>query len=415
MGFFDLLKRFSSKKQEEVKQIKLDQLEAWIDSWSKKKLETTNTELSNIRQRLTEEKKRLTENIEKLKEAELRNPKIPERAKQIMEGNRTAYLQKVTMFLGQFNLPEQFDSILEYCNTFDKNLEQLGKNTIKNYQILLEFFRDEVSPVSANIKHAHDLIEKVKKLVEDAGIHKANEVKNKVKEVQQKIKRKQELENTLKQAKEELQKESKGIEEKENKIKELEEGSAYKNFINLLNEKKVVEQDIQTMEKQSSFSVIEAALKKYERLTLDDKLVRRYLDNPLKALVDDKELKIVEVLDKMKESMIKGELELKEKKQNKILRELEKLSKNYFEGFLSRYNELHKKLQTIKSDIKKVQVVKEIDQLKQKLGQNRIKVQESKDKIKEMTEELEAISIEHAKKNLQKELRDNISEAVIIA
>jgi len=36
MGILDLFRRFSSKKEEEVKEIKLEQLGMWIDEWSKK-------------------------------------------------------------------------------------------------------------------------------------------------------------------------------------------------------------------------------------------------------------------------------------------------------------------------------------------------------------------------------------------
>jgi len=56
-------------------------------------------------------------------------------------------------------------------------------------------------------------------------------------------------------------------------------------------------------------------------MTLDDKIVRKYLDNWLKALLEDDNLKIVDVLNKMKSPMIKGELELKDKKRDKILQE----------------------------------------------------------------------------------------------
>jgi len=98
MGILDLFRRFSSKKEEEVKEIKLEQLGMWIDEWSKKSLEKTNTELLHLRQSLADEKKKMAEHIQKLKQAELRNPNIPERAKQIMEGSRLAYIQKVTVF-----------------------------------------------------------------------------------------------------------------------------------------------------------------------------------------------------------------------------------------------------------------------------------------------------------------------------
>jgi len=70
MRLLDLFRRFSSKKQEEVKEIELEQLGSWIDAWSKKALEKTNTELIYLRQRLAEEKRKLTEDIQTLKQAQ---------------------------------------------------------------------------------------------------------------------------------------------------------------------------------------------------------------------------------------------------------------------------------------------------------------------------------------------------------
>ena len=414
MGILDLFRRFFSKKEEEVKEIELEQLGSWIDARSKKALEKTNTELIYLRQRLAEEKRKLTDDIQTLKQAQLKNPKIPERVKHILEGSRTAYIQKVTMFFEELTLPEEFDQLLEFCDAFDKNLEQLGKKTVKNHQVLREFFADKAGDVSADIKHIHDVMEKVKKLIQDTGIQKVEDVKNQVTHVQRKIEQKQEMKEQLKRAEQELQKESKDREDKEKKIKKFEEGNAYKNFVNLLNEKQAIQKEIQGVEKHDSFSIIEAALKKYERLTLDDTLVRKYLDNPVKALLQDKELKIVALLAKMKESILSGGLELKAKKKEKILRELDKLNRGHFEAYVTRHNELHEKLKAIETEIRTVGIVKEIEELKQGLVQNKGKAEKVQTEINELMKEVERIDIGYLKENLEKEIRAHIDETVRI-
>jgi len=412
MGILDLFRRFSTKKEEEVKEIELEQLGSWIDSRSKKALEKTNRELIHLRQKLAEERSELTENIQILKQAELKNPKIPERVKHILEGSRTTYIQKVTLFFEELTLPEEFDQLLEFCDAFDKNLEQLGKKTVKNYQILQEFFADKASAVSANIKHVHDIMQKVKKLIQDAGIQEGKEVKNEVIHVLQKIEKKQEMKEQLKRAEQELQKESKDIEDKEKKIKKLEEGNAYKNSVNLLNEKQAIQKEIQ--EKHDSFSIIEAALKKYERLTLDNTLVQKYLDNPVKALLQDKELKIVALLAKMKESILSGALELKAKKKEKILRELDKLNRGYFEAYVTRHNELHEKLKAIETEIRTMGIYEEIGELKQGLAQNKDKAEKVQTEINDLMKGVERIDIGYLKENLENEIRAHIDEIVRI-
>jgi len=106
MGIFDFLK---FKEKEEIEEIKLEELEPWIDSWSKKAFEDANLKLVSIRQRITEEKNKLLESIQNLEKAELKNPNIPERAKQIMEGNRKTYILKLNSLLEEINLPEKLD------------------------------------------------------------------------------------------------------------------------------------------------------------------------------------------------------------------------------------------------------------------------------------------------------------------
>jgi len=259
-------------------------------------------------------------------------------------------------------------------------------------------------------------VKKAEKIAEDSRIGKANELQGKVEEMQQKIKLKEQLKEKIKLGKDELQLESKNIRAQENKIKDLKNGKEHKEFINLSNKIDPLEQEIEEAKRQplNSFSSINAALKKYERLTLEEKLVRKYLDSPLKALLEDKELKIVELIPKMKDAITKGSLELNKKKKDKILSELEKLSRTYFEVFLSKYNELNEKLNKLKSEIEKTKIVKEIEELEEKLNLYRIKVEEEELKVKELTNELEGINIDNLRKNLENNIMENIYKEVKI-
>ncbi len=109
MGFFDFLKRFSNKEVEiELEESTLENIDGQIDSWSKKVLVSTTTDLDNLKKLLSEKKSKAIENSEKLLKAKLKNPNIPERAKHIMEGNRKMYIQRVERFLETASLPEDF-------------------------------------------------------------------------------------------------------------------------------------------------------------------------------------------------------------------------------------------------------------------------------------------------------------------
>ncbi|MAG15584.1 hypothetical protein CMO88_00830 [Candidatus Woesearchaeota archaeon] len=414
MGFFSFLKR-SSEKKEEVKEIKLEQLDEWADSLSKKTIEDANSKLSVLRTSITEQKNGVQKNLRILMNAELKNPSIPERVKQIREGNRTTYVQKVNLLLEQVSFPEELDKIVVFCNEFDTALSDFSSSTMKNYQVLQQFFENEVSSISVNIRTLDSLVKEVKKAVEDAGIEKHTELKNKVANVQKKIKQKQEIKEKTKLMEEELKKENEQIEKTQKILQELEQSKAYLKFNELVNEKQKLEQEIEELKNQllHSFSVINTALKKYERLTLDDKLVRDYLKDFFKALLEDSQLKIAEVIDKMKASIEKGELELKDKKKVKILQELDKLNKTHFEEFLNKYSELDKKLTELSSEIEKEEVSREAEQLKSSLRQTNYRIEEAKHKLQQKTTEFEAIDIEQLRNNLEKDIKENIEEVKI--
>lgn len=416
MGFFDFLRRFSDKKKEEIKEIKIEELEEWITSYFSQIFEKIDLELMNIKEKIDEEKKIMQENIQKLKEAKLKNTKIPERAKQLMEGNRKTYIQKVTVLLKKIDLPKKFDEISGFCNIFDKDLDYFSKSTIRNYYILQEFFNHEASAISMNIRNLSNLMKKVKKIVKNTKIEQEKELKDKIKEMQQKLKRKEEFKEEIKLVKEKLVKENRNITEKENKIKELKEGRDYKKFNTLINKVKELKQEQEELEKVRSnyFSGIKTALKKFERLTLDDELVRQYLNDSLKTLLADKELKIVRLVGKMKESIIKRELQLNEKKKKRILWELNKLDINYFESFLNKRNELNKKLNDLNLEIGKVEVIKEIEKIKEEVKQNKVKIERYNNKVKENVGELGKINIKTLEENLRECIKENIGEEIKI-
>ncbi|MFH1376040.1 MAG: hypothetical protein ABIH25_00220 [Candidatus Woesearchaeota archaeon] len=409
MGIFKFLKKLSSK-EEEIREIKLEELNQFIDSLSKKIVGNADLKLVEIKEKIIKEKREMEENIQKLNDTKLKNPNIPERAKQIAIGNKEVYLQKINIFLQEVNLFKNFDESINFYDSIDKNLYIFDKATTKSNKILSEFFPDEMMSISKNIKNLCDLAKKIKKLVDDAEIEKYSKLKDKVNEIQQKIKQQENITKEIELIKTELQTQIKKINEKENKIKELEENDEYKKFSELTNKKETLELEAEEIEKQpfNYFYNIKPALKKYERLTLDYMLINEYLDNPLKALLKDKELKILEHIGKIKEFIINEKFEIKEKKKSRILKELDELTKNNLEIFLSKYYESNKKLNEVNLEIEKIEVIKEIKKIKEQFNQDKSRLEENESKIENMKEQLRMINIENLKLVLEEELKIKI-------
>ena len=415
MGVFNFLKRFS-KEKEEIKEIKLDELNGFIDSCSKKIIDGIKLRLGGINEKINLEKKKSKENLHVLKNAELRNKNIPERVKQIMDGNRETYIQKVDMLIEKVNLPENLDDIAGYCDSFDMDLEFFGKNTLKSYRILQEFFGDEVSAVAENIRDIGKFVNSSKSILKDAKMGKINELKNEIKETEQKIMKKVELKDNIQSRTNELRKLKNKIHINTDEINKIEKGIEYRKIIGLINRKKVLKQNVLELEKElwHSFSVIEPALKKYERMTLEKELTGKYLTTPLNSLLNDEELKIVKLLEKMKNAVIDKKIELKEKKRDKILNELDRLNTYYFKGFLKRDGEMKNELNELKSVIEESTIIKEVEKMKKKVDAYKDKIELTNNEIEDMTKEFEEIDIKELKKKLEKIVFASIDKNIAI-
>jgi hypothetical protein len=400
MGFFDIFKKKEIK--EEQKQINLDEIDQWFDSLSSEVFKNVNLKLDEIRKQIDYEKNSLRDYIRILKEAKLLNAKIPERAIHLMEGNRSIYIRRLNVLLDQINLPKEDISI--FYDSFEDYLNDFSKNTLRNYHILMEFFRDYVINISSSIKKLDSLIKEAKKLVDDSGLEKTAQIKNKIRDVKNKIIYKNELNAKKKSSETIIKDKEKNILDSENNLKKLEDGDEYKNYLNLVAKEPLLNNQIKNME-QEFLSSVKFALKRYERLSLEDKLIRKYVDDSIKALLEDNELKIVSVIKNMKEAIVKGILDLKDSKKDKIIEELDKLNKDYFDSFLKRYKNLKNDLDMLNLDIKELEL-KEIKEIKDNIEEYKRLLQDEKNNLENFNKDYERINVEELKRLLETDIRE---------
>src|SRR3989338_3994873 len=229
MGFFDFLRK-SNEKEVLVETLKLSEVEFFLD----KKLEELNHKLGlSIQQtktEISEERSRLKNNLENLANAELKNKEIPERAKQIMEGNRQIYIQKTNTLIEKIIFPEKSRDLLEFTKTFDKELDAFDKGISKSHHIMEEFFVEKASVIAVSIK---------------------------------KISRKEENKNTLNILDKEIITLGKEVKIKEDQIAKFKQEDSYRKYTSQLNSKEKAQQELIKLESvlRHSFSEIEPALK----------------------------------------------------------------------------------------------------------------------------------------------------------
>lgn len=403
--------KFFSKKEIEIQTINKNELNNWIISQTSSNLDKTYNKLGFVRTEILEEKEKTEKNLQSLSVAKLKVKGIPEKAKHIVEGNRKTYLQKVRFFIQGINLPEKLEQIPEFCDSFDKNLDNFSTNTNRNYNILKDIIGEEAATIATNLNNLNNLIKKTKKIIEQSKIKEKDELLNKTKIFQEQVTKKKNLNKNIEIKNLEIKKETSDIKNIEKTIQKIKKEKKYLDYLELIDGKKSLELEIQDLRSNfsQSFSIIIPALKKYERISLDNNLIKLYLDNIILTLLEDKELKIVEILKKMKGSIIKGNIELKDKKIKKILKKIETLDDNHFRNFKTNYNEQKSKLKELIEKIEKIEIIEKIDDLRKKIETvNDLRNNKKRD-LDNAQKEIAGINLELLKQNIEQEILEKIN------
>ena len=233
---------------------------------------------------------------------------------------------------------------------------------------------------------------------------------------QAEIQRREKLGESIAAAENEIKNVRESRLECERRITEIEESGEYKNYRELIENLKILEQEAENRKREllHSFSVIEAALKKYERLTLENNIVQKYLNDPMNALLEDPEMKIALFTEKMKDSIADGSLELKDAKKDKILAELETMTKEWFGSFVGKFREAQEKISEVNLKIKAAEIG-ELNELREKIPDLTEKSDACETRISRLSEELGSIEIDKLKVRLLERIVEITGERVRVS
>ena len=239
------LKTIFAKKEAEKEEKSLDRLEEWFNNKAKLIFNDLDEKIDGIRSKISEETGKCAENLEMLQNAELKNPNIPLRAKQAMEGNRDAYIKRVKIFLSGIDLDDKnYDGIVNFCNDFSNELDMLAKSTLKSYQILQHFLANESSEIAANIRNLDSLLKQLKKIVTDSDLKNVGDINNMISGLKSGIKRKDSLREESAAKEEHLEELKKSRENLQKEIGAFRNSEAFTGFQSLKNEKESVKREI---------------------------------------------------------------------------------------------------------------------------------------------------------------------------
>ncbi len=419
----DFLKRiFKNEEQEtrEILEINLHSLEDWIEQKSKPFMEDVRININETLMKVDEELQRTRFNIEVLENAKLQNPNIPFKAKQYMEGNRKAYIRAVSSFLGHMEINNRdYFYLLKFCNEFDKMINELNKGTLRSYTILQEFFANETSKIAQNLKNFDNLFNELKSSLGNEKMMLVNEAREKsgilITKYKQKLNRDvdfKDAEAILKLAKEE--KEAIMAE-----IMNFGQSEEHNKFISLNEEKKNKEREFFEQQNQilQSFSILERPLRKYSHIAFEhEEIVLEYLKDPIGALVNDKELKIIDVVKNLEKMLDESQIKLDDKKKEKTLEEIKKLRREFVEEFVRKYNSFKSEIEELDKKIKATGVAEKMKNFNNKLKESNTSIEKNNEENTRLKEDVAKInnSIENLKNEIQSSVKEIFNEKIRI-
>ena len=364
-----------------VTQMSLQNLEEWLSERSKPLMEDVQQQAGQILMKVNEELQRARFNIDALENAKLQNPNIPFKAKQYMEGNRKAYARSVNSFLGHMEINNKdYFYLVGFCVTFDELIGDLNKGTLRSYTILQEFFTHEVGKIAQNLKNFDNLFGELKGVLNNEKLITINQAAEKIKNLKMKSRQKINLDVDSKNAEASLKL---AIEEKNTLIADIEKfnsGGEHSRFLSLNEERKNKAKAFYGDENSilQSFAVIERPLRKYSHIAFDhEEIVLDYLNNPIETLANDKSLAIIDILKNIEKALAENNVQIDEKKKEKSLEEIKKLSRGFLEQFVKKYFSFRSEMEELENSINATGVAEKFKNFNKQLEDANLRIEKN--------------------------------------
>ena len=170
-------------------------------------------------------------------------------------------------------------------------------------------------------------------------------------------------------------------------IKEKEEiiaSEEYNQLLKLRDKRKEIELEIQKLKDRIyvDFSIFGRPFKKYKRNAKQyEKIIENYSTDALNALLTDSELRIVEILREMSKSIGGGELHLKDKNTQKVMKQISMMNQQYFEDFLKEYNPIVENKEIIDGKIEENNAEEKIDKIDRRRDSIRLEIDQIRQEL----------------------------------
>lgn len=338
MGWLQDLFRIKKKKSDEdqISDLSKESLsaiavESWVESKKDLILKECNFELKRKLSELKELKGDLEQKTDGFQLTKLRNPNIPPRELQMMQGSKELFLKRLRLFNSSFKVPDTVDSdeLTAFVKVVEKEIELFNKLTERSFQVLQFFFANEVRAIISDMNRIDKTIVGIRSiLLENPALREYKVVISSSRQLLELIDAEKKLaseEEDLILRKQSLINIAKSFSDKISKYAKSEE---YAEYENLVNEKELIKKERATKKQELSelFYPLEKLLRKMAKGHLLEKLIARYLDDPCEGLMVDNNLDIVQIIADAAQNAKNSDIGLKERMKDKAIAAAQKLN-----------------------------------------------------------------------------------------
>jgi len=395
--------------KEELKQLKKSELEGYI----KKQLDKDNINslLKEFSGRIDEISKTIGERCDKLEKAELQNKNIPPRAITIMEGNRKAYIHKTMHFTGKIReILSEIKTLTDSSNIIDKIskineiFDEYNKTTQKPYYILQEFFANESHKVASGIKEISDSIQQFKDSLKKSDAHKFQEILNLINKIENRKQKKKELENQKKELEKNLNEEEKNILVLKDEIKKIKESQEFNELAKLNDNLRIAKDEQKKFSDEIYYKLapLSRALRKYAKISFDEKSIEMIISDPFKAIAEIKTETLNKIFSGLAKSIKEGTIALKENVRKKNLEILNKINPEFVKNTQAKIKAQEDSIQELSTAVEKNTLWFRIEELNKKIEKKQQHLSHINKEVQNTEHEISKITTE----DIYKKVRD---------
>ncbi|HLC65892.1 MAG TPA: hypothetical protein VJI46_07260 [Candidatus Nanoarchaeia archaeon] len=370
-------------RNEEARKLSLNELKAFAREREESQKNFISREIRNAFGNIHGECIEIRNAIRELKEAELQNKNIPPKAVSIMEGNRSAYIKKVELFL-KFLEGGDYESIE---HRFGEELVQFGKSTIRPYSVLQEFFAHESANVSRHIRKIDACMAALRAVRSEGKLERIQKLAEKINDLEKHYGQNMRIKNELSESESIRASLLQSLSQAERQLSAEKESDSYREFLETQRNLEVMEHKKMGRESElvQHFSVLERGLRKLSK-SGDQKPISYYIEDPVNALKSDKELFIIEILSRLNREV--EDLDLKDRKKGKTLQEISFLSFDYLKSFLDELSAIENKIELLKTSIGKHEYFNKAQKLQKETEDLRASLRDCEASIRRLDDEL---------------------------